>query len=899
VWTLAVCGLLALPLLSSAVPALRLSWLTVRPEAPAPAKVMGVLPAVVVRPPAEAGSFASDSWGWETPGSTAPASTMDRSEAPSSAGARESSAATVRIDSTSRTIGLGTLALAVYLAGVLALLGRLALGMWSVRRLARRAEALTDAAWTGMVRDLCWLLEISRPVTLLRSADAAMPMTWGTRRPAVLLPAEAEGWSEERRKVVLLHELAHVARGDCLTQTLASLACALWWFHPGAWHAARRLRVERELACDDAVLAAGTRAREYAAHLLEVARAFRPAPLTGAAAISMARPSQLEGRLLAVLDSLRSRSAPTRAAAAAAAAGALALILPLSALRPAEAGAVAPRSAARALAGAQMAAFTQEGDFVREIDVRAGSRLELDLQAGTDVKVVAWDRSAVRVSAGRDPGVRLEAVRVDGGVRVTSRAVRGGAGDGPTLEVRVPRRFDVSVESHGGGVEIRGVAGTFTGSTRGGGLGLVRASGRVDMGTQGGGAFVSESRLDGLLLTQGGGVMIDNDGGLELDTQGGAVVGSADGWDAADAHEDAYETGEEVELDVADGEEDESASAHGHDDGVVESRDGGVVTISRAGGAVQVSEAPRGARLATGGGDVRVGRARGFVEATTGGGDVTVASVDGAARVATGSGDVDVRVTGRGGDVAITSGNGDVTLTLPDDFSGELVIESAYTRGRGATRITSDFPLRVRESDAWDDSRGTPRRTVRGTARLGSGRNRVVVSTVNGNVHLRRASSGARSSSGARVSSGARASEARGSRSRARGSSASSSRSGLGVSCEGTTCRVRDGGRSREVTVDVSDLGELVGNGIVYALGDTEARKESLRQIARHASPEVAAVTLLGLANADAETEVQVAAVDALRTVRGTAAAGALREIAREHPSAEVRRAASRALRRR
>jgi hypothetical protein len=133
---------------------------------------------------------------------------------------------------------------------------------------------------------------------------------------------------------VLLHELAHVARRDCLWQLMASLGCAMYWFHPGAWWAAHRMREEREQACDDRVLAAGTRASDYAGHLLAVARAFRPARLTAAAAVGMAARSQLEHRVVAVLDGARARnSVSARVALACAAAGALAL-LPLAAAAP-------------------------------------------------------------------------------------------------------------------------------------------------------------------------------------------------------------------------------------------------------------------------------------------------------------------------------------------------------------------------------------------------------------------------------------------------------------------------------------------------------------------------------------------------------------------------------------
>ena len=96
-------------------------------------------------------------------------------------------------------------------------------------------------------------------------------MTFGTWAPSIVIPATADLWPDDRRRAVLLHELAHVVRYDCLTQTLAIIVCAAYWPHPAVWWVARQLRVERELACDDRVLAAGAEARAYAGHLLDIA----------------------------------------------------------------------------------------------------------------------------------------------------------------------------------------------------------------------------------------------------------------------------------------------------------------------------------------------------------------------------------------------------------------------------------------------------------------------------------------------------------------------------------------------------------------------------------------------------------------------------------------------------
>jgi hypothetical protein len=134
-----------------------------------------------------------------------------------------------------------------------------------------------------------------------------MPMTWGVTSPILLLPSSTSEWSEWQCRNVLLHELAHVERFDCLTQFVSRVACAIYWFNPLAWVAAHRMQVEREMACDDRVIRTGSRPSDYAGQLLDVARALRPARATAHAAIAMARPSQLSGRLTAVLDRERNR----------------------------------------------------------------------------------------------------------------------------------------------------------------------------------------------------------------------------------------------------------------------------------------------------------------------------------------------------------------------------------------------------------------------------------------------------------------------------------------------------------------------------------------------------------------------------------------------------------------
>lgn len=208
---------------------------------------------------------------------------------------------------------------------------------WRLRRIERTARPVTDAEILGLRDSVLRELRLRRKVRLLETEQRLMPMTWGWWRPAALLPAEAAQWEQERLRLVLRHELAHMRRGDCLTQALAAVVCALYWFNPLAWLAAARMRTERERACDDLVVALGpTRPSEYAGHLLEIARQLSAAPR---GALPVARRSGLEQRLRALLDDANEHGGLTRRAAVAVACALAACLVGLAGchLRPAAA----------------------------------------------------------------------------------------------------------------------------------------------------------------------------------------------------------------------------------------------------------------------------------------------------------------------------------------------------------------------------------------------------------------------------------------------------------------------------------------------------------------------------------------------------------------------------------
>lgn len=224
---------------------------------------------------------------------------------------------------------------ALWLSGVAAVLILMVLGLARIWWLDRLTVPLLDESWLELAADLSRELGLGgRDVRLLKAEGPAMPMTWGIRRPAILLPADAAAWSPDRRRDVLLHELAHVKRHDFLIQLVAHVACAVYWFHPLVWIAATRLREERERACDDQVLRAGSKPSAYATHLLEIARSLRAARATSLTSLAMARPAQLATRLIDVLDVRRRRDTLSPRAALPAWIAAIVIVVPLAAVAP-------------------------------------------------------------------------------------------------------------------------------------------------------------------------------------------------------------------------------------------------------------------------------------------------------------------------------------------------------------------------------------------------------------------------------------------------------------------------------------------------------------------------------------------------------------------------------------
>jgi len=670
-----------------------------------------------------------------------------------------------------------------WLVGVVAVLLWMVAGRAALNRLARRAVKIDAPGWQVILEQERERAGIKNPVVLLSSEAVSTPLTWGVRSPVILLPAESVEWPDEHRAVVLRHEMAHIARADTLMQMLGAITCAVYWFHPLAWAAARGLRAEQERACDDRVLSSGTPAVEYAAHLLEVARSARAMGPQGFVSLAMARPSQLEGRLLAVLNGSRRRgsvSSGTRAIGLACAGigfVALSAFTPISRVSPTIIATqfVPPQSpitVTNTIAdnttsmrdAVATARTTADSTFEKSVSVRPGGDLVLDLETGASLTIKGWDQSQVRVRGTlggrdwRDTEVKLE--QSGSGARLMSRHVGRSRSQSTShhFDIWVPRRFSVRLESAGGGVEISDVDGTFTGETGGGAITIENAKGRANLNTGGGNIRVNGSDLSGSVSTGGGTVLIQGGSGNLRGHSGsgpivygerGGTISSASGSGtgiglSSDDNSVTVASGGNVTIDDRTGEVRESSSGR-----IIYRKSGGGVSVADAmngadirtgGGSVTIGRSAGEVSVHTGGGDISVGNSSGDVSVNTGGGDITLGPVARTARASTGKGDVTVTLTGiEGHSVNISSGTGKVVLIVPANLSAVLDLETAYTENFGRrTRIQSDWPLQTTETSDWDDSQGTPRKYVRVRQTIGRGGPVIRVRTVNGDVVLQR-----------------------------------------------------------------------------------------------------------------------------------------------------------------
>ncbi|MEZ5328418.1 MAG: M56 family metallopeptidase [Verrucomicrobiales bacterium] len=185
--------------------------------------------------------------------------------------------------------------------------GMLVTGLLQLRRQLANAKSL-DVAWSELVAECTAAVGLRRRPRLVMTNSRAMPCAIGILRPTIVLPKSALAWDLERRRMVLLHEMGHMKRGDLWLQWISLAVRGMYWFNPLVKSLHKALLIHREEACDALVVASGARPSIYARHLLEIASTHQQASSLSPA-LAMASDDHptgvLEKRIRRLLDGER------------------------------------------------------------------------------------------------------------------------------------------------------------------------------------------------------------------------------------------------------------------------------------------------------------------------------------------------------------------------------------------------------------------------------------------------------------------------------------------------------------------------------------------------------------------------------------------------------------------
>jgi len=186
---------------------------------------------------------------------------------------------------------------------------RVAVGFWHLQRLRENCVPVDLAALDPLLQKTLAEFDSPRTVTLCVSDELRVPTAIGFTKPRVVIPSwTVEELSSLELNAILLHELAHLRRRDDWTNLIQKIVGALLFFHPAVWWIEKKLALEREMACDDLVLAETASPRAYAECLVSLAEKsfLRRGIALAQAAVDRLRSVSL--RVTRILDVNRSRA---------------------------------------------------------------------------------------------------------------------------------------------------------------------------------------------------------------------------------------------------------------------------------------------------------------------------------------------------------------------------------------------------------------------------------------------------------------------------------------------------------------------------------------------------------------------------------------------------------------
>jgi beta-lactamase regulating signal transducer with metallopeptidase domain len=369
--------------------------------------------------------------------STAPRS-INPAEAPgSSRGASAAEVVTTAAQRALPELSLSQWVRLLWTAGAIAFLVPVVSALWRLSMIRR--TGLPVALHRAELARLADARGVSLPVELLEHEAVPGPMTFGITRPVIVLPLDAREWSEADLRRALMHEIEHIQRGDWLMQIMARTVAAIYWFHPLVWTAWRRLCLEAERSCDDAVVLSEERT-DYAEQLVTLAQRMSATPAQPM--LGMANRSDLSTRVTAVLDDRLKRGRAGFAFAAGTIAAAALVVLTVAPVR-----AIAKQTDERDIIKAKLVALEAEARAAQALQAKDR---EVVLRKIEEEKAAVELRRKIVVAKARAPRK----------VRAMDRALYEAAqeGDFDGVKEMVAAGANPSAIIHGDGSPLIGAA---------------------------------------------------------------------------------------------------------------------------------------------------------------------------------------------------------------------------------------------------------------------------------------------------------------------------------------------------------------------------------------------------------------------------------------------------------
>lgn len=375
--------------------------------------------------------------------------------------------------------------------------------------------------------------------------------------------------------------------------------------------------------------------------------------------------------------------------------------------------------------------YAEKEEIERTFSVSANGTLKIDSDSGS-IEIESWNKNTVEVSIEKyaRSQKRLDEFEVTVEQRGNDVEIIGDSGRNSRVEVeyvvKVPKQYNLDLKTGGGSIKVSELEGHVKVHTSGGSIKIGDISnGDVDANTSGGSIKVGDVEGNLKVDTSGGSIRLGKvTGTSDIDTSGGSITLEQGGSDVkaetsggsinigpTTGKVDVDTSGGSIKIDMTEG--DVKANTSGGSIKVVGSK--GSVDVDTSGGSIYVGSSGGPVKAETAGGSIKIFKAKGFIEAETAGGKIEAEMIE--------------TDNSKDTHVDLESSGGSITVYLPKNIEATISADLRITRSaRRDYRIYSDFPLTIK---------GEKSDRVTANGGINGGGDRVNLSTVNGDIHIK------------------------------------------------------------------------------------------------------------------------------------------------------------------